>query len=39
MCDALSRKTPKPTGIETLEANCLAHGRLQFTEIAESSPR
>ena len=27
MCDALSRNTPKPTGMELLLANCLAHGR------------
>ena len=38
MCDALSRNTPKLTGIEILLANCLAHGRRQFTEIAESFP-
>jgi len=39
MCDALSRNTPKLTGIETpLLANCLAHGRRQFTEVAESFP-
>ncbi len=36
MCDALSRNTP--TGIETLPACCLAHGRRQFTEVAESFP-
>jgi hypothetical protein len=36
MCDALSRNSPKL--IETLLANCLAHGRRQFTEIAESFP-
>jgi transposase len=36
MCDALSRNTP--TGIETLLAFCLAHGRRQFTEVAESFP-
>jgi transposase len=36
MCDALSRNTP--TGIETLMAFCLAHGRRQFTEVAESFP-
>jgi transposase len=38
MCDALSRNTPKLTGIEILLANCLAHGRRQFTEVAESFP-
>src|SRR5580698_2153351 len=36
MCDALARNTPKL--IETLLANCLAHGRRQFTEVAESFP-
>src|SRR5277367_2144394 len=38
MCDALSRNTPKLTGIEVLLANCIAHGRRQFTEVAESFP-
>jgi transposase len=38
MCDALSRNTPKLTGIEILFCNCLAHGRRQFTEVAESFP-
>jgi hypothetical protein len=38
MCDALSRNTPKLTGIEILLANCIAHGRRQFTEVAESFP-
>ena len=36
MCDALSRNSPKL--IETLLGNCLAHGRRQFTEIADSFP-
>jgi transposase len=36
MCDALSRNLPKL--IETLPANCLTHGRRQFTEVAESFP-
>jgi transposase len=36
MCDALSRNSPKLT--ETLLANCLAHGRRQFTEVADSFP-
>ena len=36
MCDALARNSPKP--IETLLANCLAHGRRQFTEVADSFP-
>ena len=38
MCDALSRNTPKPEGVETLLANCLAHGRRQFVEVAENFP-
>jgi transposase len=38
MCDALSRNTPKLTGVEILLANCIAHGRRQFTEVAESFP-
>jgi len=36
MCDALSQNSPKL--IETLLANCLAHGRRQFTEIVDSFP-
>ena len=36
MCDALSRNTPK--GVETLIANCLAHGRRQVVEVAENFP-
>ena len=38
MCDALSRNTPKETGVEILLANCLAHGRRQFVEIAPNFP-
>jgi hypothetical protein len=38
MCDALSRNTPKLTGTEVLLCNCMAHGRRQFTEVAESFP-
>lgn len=38
MCDALSRNTPKLTGVEILLANCMAHGRRQFTEVVESFP-
>ena len=38
MCDALSRNTPKAIGIEILLANCMAHGRRQFTEIAPNFP-
>jgi hypothetical protein len=36
MCDALSRNTPK--GIETLIANCLAHGRRQVVEVVDHFP-
>ena len=39
MCDALSRNTPKlRSGVEILLANCLAHGRRQFVEIAPNFP-
>jgi transposase len=36
MCDALSRNAPK--GVETLIANCLAHGRRQVVEVAAHFP-
>jgi transposase len=36
MCDALSRNLPKE--LETIVANCLAHGRRQFVDVAESFP-
>jgi len=39
MCDALSRNTPKLTGVEILVAYCLAHGRRQFVNVAESFPQ
>ena len=39
MCDALSRNTPKlSSGVEILLANCLAHGRRQFVEVAQNFP-
>jgi transposase len=39
MCDALSRNTPKMSaGVEILLANCLAHGRRQFVEVAANFP-
>jgi transposase len=39
MCDALSRNAPKlSNGVEVLLANCLAHGRRQFVEIAPNFP-
>jgi transposase len=39
MCDALSRNTPKLTsGAQILLANCLAHGRRQFVEVAANFP-
>jgi hypothetical protein len=36
MCDALSRNAPK--GVETLIANCLAHGRRQIVEVVDHFP-
>jgi transposase len=36
MCDALSRNAPK--GVETLIANCLAHGRRQVVEVVDHFP-
>jgi transposase len=36
MCDALSRNLPKE--LETIVANCLAHGRRQFVDVAECFP-
>jgi len=39
MADALSRNAPKlAAGVEILLANCLAHGRRQFVEVAENFP-
>lgn len=39
MCDALSRNEPKlGPGVQLLLANCLAHGRRQFVEVAGSFP-
>src|ERR1022692_37648 len=39
MCDALSRNTLKlAAGVEVLLANCLAHGRRQFVEVAANFP-
>ena len=39
MCDALSRNVSKlPGGVEVLLANCLAHGRRQFVEVAANFP-
>src|SRR5713101_6339211 len=39
ICDALSRNVPKlPAGVEILLANCLAHGRRQFVEVAANFP-
>jgi transposase len=40
MCDALSRNTPKLTnGVKILLANCIAHGRRQFVDIAANFPQ
>jgi transposase len=36
MCDALSRNVP--ANVEILLANCLAHGRRQFVEVAANFP-
>jgi transposase len=36
MCDALSRNTPE--ALQTIVANCLAHGRRQFVDIYEVFP-
>src|SRR5271170_5146387 len=39
MSDALSRNTSAlPEGVEILLANCLAHGRRQFVEVAANFP-
>jgi hypothetical protein len=39
MSDALARNAPKlSAGVELLLANCLAHGRRQFVEVAGSFP-
>jgi len=38
MCDALSRNTPRASGVEILLANCMAHGRRQFVDIAPNFP-
>jgi len=39
MCDALSRNTPKTSnGVKILLANCLAHGRRQFVDVASNFP-
>ena len=39
MCDALSWNAPKlPGGVELLVAHCLAHGRRQIIEVAQSFP-
>ena len=36
MCDALSRNLPGE--LKTILANCLAHGRRQFVDVAERFP-
>lgn len=39
MCDAASRNVPKLSeGAQILVANCIAHGRRQFVEVAQSFP-
>jgi transposase len=40
MCDALSRNAPKLTnGVQILLANCIAHGRRQFADVAANFPQ
>jgi transposase len=40
MCDALSRNTPKAAnGVKILLANCMAHGRRQFVDVAANFPQ
>lgn len=40
MCDALSRNTPKlSNGVKILLANCIAHGRRQFVDVASNFPQ
>jgi hypothetical protein len=40
MCDALSRNAPRAAnGVKILLANCLAHGRRQFIDVAASFPQ
>jgi transposase len=40
MCDALSRNAPKLSeGVKLLLANCLAHGRRQFVDVAANFPQ
>jgi transposase len=40
MCDALSRNTPKTAnGVKILLANCMAHGRRQFVDVAANFPQ
>ncbi len=40
MCDALSRNTPKlANGVKILLANCIAHGRRQFVDVAANFPQ
>lgn len=40
MSDGLSRNSPEslPEGLQIIEANCLAHGRRKYVEIADSFP-
>jgi transposase len=41
MCDALSRNVPSSDSgdLATILANCLAHGRRQFVDVAEAFPK
>ena len=38
MCDAFSRNYAEADGVEILLANCLAHGRRQFIDVAANFP-
>src|SRR5450432_3115707 len=38
MCDALSRNSPNLADVKVLMANCLAHGRRQFVDVAANFP-
>jgi len=38
MCDALSRNSPNLADVKVLLANCLAHGRRQFVDVAANFP-
>ncbi|MCP5024821.1 MAG: IS66 family transposase [Actinomycetia bacterium] len=39
MCDGLSRNVPKDFADLLIKANCMAHGRRKFVEVAENFPQ